>query len=325
MRFNRWGDGADEGSIRTGPSRRQMEEDLRRAVLNTGGRAVAVKPAVLPPAPKPAMPGPQPGIRQVEAVEFEGAREPVLSAPPKLRLVDPAALKIETAYQRDLSHKSRKLIERIIARWDWAKFKPPICAETPAGLWIIDGQHTAIAAASHPEIDEIPVLIVRADQVERRAEAFVAHNRDRIAMTPAQILHGEAAAGNTAALDILDAVHRGGGSVPRLPVAKKMAKPGSISAIGEIRAVHATLGAKALERIVRIAALSGRMPASLTVLRAIKTVVTSDLAKLPDSKIAGALASFDDFEHAAQKRAGKTGGYRFAAGAELLVERLRRT
>src|SRR6185437_2462885 len=126
-------------------------------------------------------------IRPITALKIAGRREVPLSAAPDARQVDPTTLRVEPKYQRDLSGKSMRLIRKIVTEWDWAKFKPPIVAESEDGLFVIDGQHTAIAAASHPEIQTIPVMVVKAADLRRRAEAFVAHNRDRVAMTPAQV------------------------------------------------------------------------------------------------------------------------------------------
>jgi len=69
-----------------------------------------------------------------------------------------------------------------VAGWDWAKFKAPVAVMTDAGLELIDGQHTAIAAATHPEIATIPVMIVDVDKRAERAAAFIGHNRDRVAV-----------------------------------------------------------------------------------------------------------------------------------------------
>jgi hypothetical protein len=110
--------------------------------------------------------------------------------------VDPSTLIVEVGYQRDLSGKSLRLIKNIVANWDWAKFKPPVCAYSPDGLFVIDGQHTAIAAASHPGIKKIPVMVVHRPDIEDRAAAFVSQNMNRVAMSPLQIFHAQLVAGD---------------------------------------------------------------------------------------------------------------------------------
>jgi hypothetical protein len=83
---------------------------------------------------------------------------------PICELVDPTDLFVDPAYQRDVSERGLSQIRRMIESFDWAKFKPPICAyaETDGRtvLKVLDGQHTAIAAASNPFVSQIPVVIV---------------------------------------------------------------------------------------------------------------------------------------------------------------------
>lgn len=274
-------------------------------------------------APAPAS---SENVRPVTALTVPQKRDAVLSSPPEMRLVAPSELKIESAYQRDLSGKSMKLIRKIVIGWDWAKFKPPVVAETAGGLFIIDGQHTAIAAASHPEIKQIPVMVVPAVRIERRAEAFVAHNRDRLTMTPAQVFYGEVASGNKEAKAALQAVMRAGATIPRLPVQKNYAKPGQITAITELRSIVAAHGADTLERIIRIAVLSKVAPITKTVLGALRILLTdpkhSAIATVHDSRIASAIASIKNIEAVSAHAASDTGQGRTRACASLLVATL---
>ena len=109
-------------------------------------------------------------LRPISPLPISGVTPgPVSAALPVFKWVAPRALLVEEAYQRDLGDKSVRLIRKIVAGWDWTAMKPPICARRPDGaLVVIDGQHTAMAAASHPEIKEIPVMIVEADTIVRR-------------------------------------------------------------------------------------------------------------------------------------------------------------
>jgi hypothetical protein len=73
---------------------------------------------------------------------------------------------------------------------------------TDEGTMVLDCQHTAIAAASHPGIHEIPVLLVDAPEQRDQASSFVALNRDRIGITTAQMHAAAVVAGDRAALAI---------------------------------------------------------------------------------------------------------------------------
>lgn len=258
-------------------------------------------------------------LRPITGLKIAQKRKGILSEPPEMRLVDPTDLRVEPAYQRDLSGRSISLIRRIVTGWDWAKFKPPVCAESEDGLFIIDGQHTAIAAASHPEVHQIPVMVVPAERIERRADAFVSHNRDRLTMTPAQVFYGEVAAGKVDAIAMLDAVTRGGATIPRLPVQKGYAKPGQIAAMDGVRTIYKAGGKELLERVVRIAVLAQSTPISKTVLCGIQIALNfPDINPKHDREIASAVAAIKNIEAVSQHYAAETGQSRFRAAGALI-------
>lgn len=266
------------------------------------------------------------GVRAIAGLVIPQKRDAVLSNSPEVRLVSPTDLRVEAAYQRDLSGKSMALIRKIVIGWDWAKFKPPVCADTADGLVVIDGQHTAIAAASHPEIKKIPVMVHAASAIERRADAFVAHNRDRLNISPFQIFHAEVAAGNKVAKAILATAVKAGATIPRYIPSKAYAKPGQMLALGEIRQIYGADGPEALERVLRIAVASQLAPVSRTVTRAIRLVCKeagfARIGKLPDARIATAVRSIKNIDHAAQTFAISSEQNRDRACAVLIANAL---
>lgn len=149
--------------------------------------------------------------------------------------VDPRTLLVDEGYQRDSSERSMKLVRKIVAGWDWAKFKAPCAVMTDVGLELIDGQHTAIAAATHPEITTIPVMIVDVAKREERAAAFIGHNKDRVAVTTAQLHVAAIAAGNAEAVAIEEVCAAAGVRTLRAP--SKDPQPGETMAIAAIGAV----------------------------------------------------------------------------------------
>lgn len=60
---------------------------------------------------------------------------------PIFEWVDPATLLVDEDYQRESSEQSLRLVRKIVAGWDWARFKPPVAVLTDAGLELLDGQH----------------------------------------------------------------------------------------------------------------------------------------------------------------------------------------
>jgi hypothetical protein len=232
--------------------------------------------------------------------------------PPEARLVSPRSLYIEDAYQRRLSGKSKRLIFKIVAEWDWAKFKPPICAETPDGLFVIDGQHTAIAAATHGCIPLIPVVVTKTDLQQHRAAAFVAHNRDRVAMTPYDIFYGELAAGSGAAAAIQKIATEAGCVIPRYQPQKLQAKPGTITAVNEMMVIYKGAGPARLEKIMRILGSSKLTPITALPMRALRRMFDAEAyagwrGNYSDAEIAAAISSIPGLDLAARAYGVKTG------------------
>ena len=130
-------------------------------------------------------------VRAVAAIDLPGVTPAPLEglAEPMFDRLVPRDLLVDAIYQRGLSARSLRLIRSIVGGWDWMKYEPPVVALTDRGFELIDGQHTAIAAACHPEIATMPVMVVDGSGLARRASAFVSHAVDRLQATPAQIHH----------------------------------------------------------------------------------------------------------------------------------------
>lgn len=212
---------------------------------------------------------------------------------PEFKLVRPESLLVETNYQRDLSGKSLRLIRNIVSNWDWAKFKPPIVSFEKEGRFIIDGQHTAIAAATHPAIEKIPVMVVNRAQETVRAEAFISQNTNRIAMSQLQIFHAEVAAKNMAAITILKTALLVGATIPRSPPPKGKAKPGQIIAVSAIKMAERVLSKPDLERLIGIAVKSGIYPINQLVIRPLHMILSEPyfdaVSQCTDDEIAEAM------------------------------------
>lgn len=197
----------------------------------------------------------------------------VNSPEPEFRWIDPTSLLIDGGYQRSLSERSVNLIRRIVSRWDWARFKPPVVAETPAGLEVIDGQHTAIAAASHPGISKIPVMVVFAPMQTTRALAFVGHNRDRLGITPAQLFYANLAAGDEDAQTTQQVCERAGVRILRGPPGGAQFKPGDTMAVVAIHALISRRGAMNARIVLQTIADAHCAPVSFGQIKAVETLL----------------------------------------------------
>lgn len=209
------------------------------------------------------------GLRSIVALGRDSLRgiapaDVSSSNPPQFEWIAPRELFVEEAYQRDLSENSIGLIRRIVAGWSWARFKTPICVridEWDGVLVCIDGQHTAIAAASHPGIDKIPVMIVDARDVADRAAAFVGHNRDRIGLTQMAVFYAELASGDPLAIIVDAACKAAGAKILNKSINLRQKLPaGQTIAVGTIRNIARRQGGEFLARVLGVLTRAGRGP-----------------------------------------------------------------
>lgn len=141
-------------------------------------------------------------LRKIVPMQLPDTERAVVTGPrPELKWVEPTDLLVDASYQRDLTTTSVKLIRTIVKEFAWSRIKPPCAARVDGGYHVIDGQHTAIAAASLG-LAEIPVFVVTAPEVVERARAFVSHNRNRLAISALDIHRALVAGGDPLAASI---------------------------------------------------------------------------------------------------------------------------
>ncbi|WP_260855414.1 DUF6551 family protein [Mesorhizobium amorphae] len=194
----------------------------------------------------------------------------ITSRLPELRMVKPSTLLVDERYQRGLSERSVRLIRKIVSEWDWRAFKPPVVVDVGDGLEVIDGQHTAIGAATHGGIDLLPVLVVEADEQATRASAFVRHNRDRITVTATQLHNAMVAAGDDEAVTVDRVCQRAGITVLRNPPAMAKFKPGETLAVTTIRALVNRRHAKGAREVLEVCVKAGMAPVSSAAIKAVE-------------------------------------------------------
>jgi hypothetical protein len=194
-------------------------------------------------------------------------------AKPIFEWVAPTRLLVDEGYQRNLGERSMRLIRKIVSNWDWARFKPPVCVLTDAGLECLDGQTTAIAAATHPDIDQIPVMIVEATERADRAAAFIGHNVDRVTVTATQIHAAAVTAGDEAAVAIERACEAAGVTILKAKPGSGF-KPGQTVAVAAIGAVVARRGEEEAGRYLRILVEAGAAPVAAHQIKAVEALLT---------------------------------------------------
>lgn len=239
-------------------------------------------------------------LRPVEAIDLAETLAPIPTAPPLTEWMAPADLLIEAAYQRDLSPKSMDLIKRIAERWDWRRFKPPIVAWSDRGFEIIDGQHTAIGAATRG-IDKIPVLVVEASDLTDRASAFVGHNQDRLAITPIQMHQAKLAAGDEDALTAQQVIDKAGATLVISAYGARGWKPGETVAITTIDQLAQKRGAMRALQVVELLVKAGAAPISAAAIKAVDMLMFKpEFAEIDLEHLPAAIIQTGDVEKEAK-------------------------
>lgn len=239
-------------------------------------------------------------LRPVTAIDLAETLTPIPTAPPLTEWMAPSDLLIEAAYQRDLSPKSMDLIKRIAERWDWRRFKPPIVAWTERGFEIIDGQHTAIGAATRG-IDKIPVLVVEATDLTDRASAFVGHNQDRLAITPVQMHQAKLAAGDEDALTAQQVIDKAGAKLVVGAYGARGWKPGETVAITTIDQLAKRRGAMRARQVVEVLVKADAAPVSAAAIKAVDMLMfRPEFADVDIEHLPAAIISAGDVEKQAK-------------------------
>ncbi|MDX3929280.1 MAG: hypothetical protein QHC90_26195 [Shinella sp.] len=197
---------------------------------------------------------------------------------PIFELVKPTELFIDPSYQRDVGERGLRQIRRMIEGFDWAKFKPPICAYSERDgqtvLKVLDGQHTAIAAASNPHINTIPVMIVEADDTTAQAKAFIGQNTERLGVTHLQLHQAGLAAADEDAQTLELVCVRANIRVLKSPGAYTGDRSRQTVAVKSIEALIARRGPKKSREILEVIANAERGPITAPQIKAVEMLLT---------------------------------------------------
>ncbi len=194
------------------------------------------------------------------------------------RVGETCELYVDPTYQRNVGDRGMRQIRRIIENFEWTKYKPPICAyaehEGKTILKVLDGQHTAIAAASNPNIDTIPIMIVEAESTIDQAKAFIGQNTDRLGVTTLQLHQAALAAGDEDAQTIELVCARA--NVQLLKTTNAYSGTGSRQtiAIKQIEAMIGRHGPVVSREILEVLANADRGPLTAPQIKAVEALLT---------------------------------------------------
>jgi hypothetical protein len=195
----------------------------------------------------------------------------VSSKAPEPIELEPTDMYVDAAYQRDMSRASLRLVMRMVNGWDWRKFKPPVVTKNASDQFVvIDGQHTAIAAATHPDIKRIPAMFVTMPEVEDQANAFVSHNTAQVKVQPLDLFHARHRGGDAKVREIYDIVTKAGVTISRVVqgVGANHEQNETVS-IGVLEKLYGKYGAARFRQIMTVVGKCGFTPVRADHMRAV--------------------------------------------------------
>jgi hypothetical protein len=264
-------------------------------------------------------------VRPLAPLDEPGAklkRNPI-PPPPRIAWLALDQLVIDEGYQRALSNNSRRLVRRLVERWDWNCYKPLSVAAAGDGRYeIIDGQHTAIAAATHGAVETLPCLVLDAATVASRAAAFVGINTDRIPLTPFAVYRARLAAEEPEAVAVDAGLRMAGADLVESLRYDVEYPPGTVACIATLLQIVRRGGKARLARLLKIAIAAEVGPVPSAVLKGMEQIVATP-GMATDEELTTALASIGGEDlvdrAAARKRQGLAMNTNDAAAQVLLA------
>jgi len=168
---------------------------------------------------------------------------------PVLDWIDKALISVDPLYQRPLDHNR---VATILKGFYWRSFGALVVVPQADGQYhATDGQHRLEAAKLHPKVQHVPVVIVKADDIQAEAGIFVDINRVRKNVTGLELFFAQLAADDPRAVAVLSLCKQAGIRIPKHPGDYK---PGDSVAVGALAAIEAGY---AEERALRILTTAG--------------------------------------------------------------------
>lgn len=210
-------------------------------------------------------------LRRIQPLPFPGRIDLDLGQEPEFLWVAPTDLVVDETYQRDLKRNSFVLISQMRKEFRWNRMKPPIVVRAEEGLHVIDGQHTAIVAASL-NIPRIPVFLVDAEAIDERARTFVSHNTNRVVVHPLDIFRALTASGDLDAVTCQEVMDRAGIRLRMISSTTSIAE-GDTMAIGTIRNLVRKRGALLARQVLQTLVQAKRAPVSAPEITAVEELL----------------------------------------------------
>ena len=208
-------------------------------------------------------------LRAVEPVDLlQIIPSSIQNDAPTTLMLRPTELWIDGRYQRDISRAGKKLILDIVENFSWHKFRAPVVTRDEEGRYVvIDGQHTAIGAASHPGIKKIPVSFIPMKDLREQALAFISHNTAKVNVPSIDLFFSKVTANDPTAVEVLEVLQKYGVSLARYLPSQGHYEPNQTIATGRLTMLFDKYSRTKFEDIIRTIAEMNLRPISATIWR----------------------------------------------------------
>ena len=268
----------------------------------------------------------KPNLKPIAAlVSAKPLHRAPITPPPAICWISVKRLLVDDSYQRAIGRMGRANIVRLVEGWDWNCYKPLSVAAVDGrdGFYeIIDGQHSAIAAATHGSIDQLPCVVLSAPDRAAKAKAFLGINRDRVTLTAFALFRAKVAAGDAVAVDVARSLERVGAtrveSLQSIP--DDDFRIGLTAAVGALTFITRKRGGVRLRRILAIAIKGEALVINDGLIRALDMILERGDAPTDDQLAAGIRSDgAEDMADAAMTR-GRSGDRKGRSSTDAWVE-----
>ncbi|WP_300396367.1 DUF6551 family protein [Henriciella sp.] len=173
-----------------------------------------------------------------------------IGTPGRVDRVSVLDLIIDTRYQRTIEAAGARNIRRIVEGFRWEKFEPLIVAPSPdwPGKYaVIDGQHRALAAWLHPDINTVPAVVHELNPREQ-ARAFRDVNKNRTKIGPLHIYRAGLISGDPSAIGIQAVTNAASVEVARFNLSKANMQPHQLVCVNAVGKALKRSGFEAVSR-----------------------------------------------------------------------------
>jgi hypothetical protein len=206
---------------------------------------------------------------------------------PELQWVSIDLVDVDANYQREIK---KGLVDKILRRFSWSKFGAVVLSRQTGGRFtVVEGQHRWKAASLHPDVSEIPAVIVAHADLAGEAASFLAINRDRMAVTSVEQYWAGLTAGDDAAIAISNVLQSAGCDVVPAQGHYRPNLTNSISAIDRCLKRYGVASTRRALLVIRAAWPDDAKSLRGTLITALARIIRSNEKTVADPELVAAI------------------------------------